>query len=172
MYNGVILAVKGLSLSVPAGGCIALLGGNGVGKSTTLKAISGLIRSEDGAVSGGEILCDGQPIHHLSPDMLVRRGIAHVMEGRRPLAHLTVEQNLVAGGSILSSRRDLATMLDSVYETVPRLRILRNRVAGYLSGGEQQLMVIARAMMSKPRLMLLDEPSLGLAPMMVEEVYG
>lgn len=171
MYNGVVLAIKGVSLVVPSGGCVALLGGNGVGKSTTLKSISGILRSEDGRVTGGRIAFDGRDIQAMEADQVVRLGICHVLEGRRPLGHLTVEQNLIAGGATLASGRQLRQQLQEVYAAVPRLAELRTRTSGYLSGGEQQLMVIGRAMMARPKLVLLDEPSLGLAPKMIEEVY-
>jgi branched-chain amino acid transport system ATP-binding protein len=171
MYQGVVLAIKGVSLFVPKRGCVALLGANGVGKSTILKSVSGLLRSEEGRVTGGRILFEGQEIDGTDADRIVRLGIAHVLEGRRPLEHLTVEQNLIAGGATLSSSRQVRDRLDEVCSIVPRLRDLRTRTSGYLSGGEQQLMVIGRALMAKPRLMLLDEPSLGLAPKMIEEIY-
>jgi len=171
MYDGVVLAIKGVTLDVPAGGCVALLGGNGVGKSTTLKSISGIIRSDDGAVTAGSIAFDGRPIEALEADAVTRLGLSHVLEGRRPLAHLSVEQNLIVGGAILDSGKEVRARLGEIYAMVPRLRDLRGRTAGYLSGGEQQLMVIARALMAKPKLMLLDEPSLGLAPQMIDEVY-
>jgi branched-chain amino acid transport system ATP-binding protein len=172
MYKGVILAVKGITMTIPAGTCVALLGANGVGKSTTLKCISGIIRSDDGAVTGGTITFEDTRIDGLEADEIVRKGLSHVLEGRRPLPHLTVEQNLIAGGSRLGGRQAVNRRLDEVFETIPKLSELRKRIAGYLSGGEQQLMVIGRGLMSCPRLMLLDEPSLGLAPRMIEEVYG
>lgn len=172
MYKGVILALKGVTMNLSAGHCVALLGANGVGKSTTLKSISGIIKSEDGAVTGGTIRMLGKRIDTLQPDEIVRRGIVHVMEGRRPLAHLTVDQNLIAGGSNVGSAVELRRRLDEIYTMIPRLGSLRSRVAGYLSGGEQQLMVIGRGLMPRPRLMLIDEPSLGLAPKMIQEVYG
>jgi branched-chain amino acid transport system ATP-binding protein len=171
MYQGVVLAIKGVSLVVPKGGCVALLGANGVGKSTVLKSVSGLLRSEEGRVTGGRIVFEGQSIEEMEADRIVRLGISHVLEGRRPLEHLTVEQNLIAGGATLSNGRALRDRLKEVYSVVPRLGDLRTRTAGYLSGGEQQLMVIGRALMASPKLMLLDEPSLGLAPKMIEEIY-
>ncbi len=171
MYNGVILAVKGISLAVRPGGCTALLGGNGAGKSTTLKAISGILLADNGEVTSGEIVFDGERISGSPADKVVRRGIAHVMEGRRPLSHLTVEQNLVAGGAPLKSSAELRQRMDYIYTTIPRLADLKGRTAGYLSGGEQQMMVIGRGLMSKPKLMLLDEPSLGLAPKITEDIF-
>ena len=171
MYKRVILAIKGITMKVPAGKCVAVLGANGVGKSTTLKCISGIIRSDDGAVTGGTISFDGIRIDGREADEMVRTGISHVMEGRRPLPHLTVEQNLIAGATRLPGKRAMRQRLAEVYEIVPRLTALRGRVAGYMSGGEQQLMVIGRGLMSRPRLMLIDEPSLGLAPLMIAEVY-
>lgn len=172
MYNGIVLAVRGINLSVKAGGCSALLGGNGAGKSTTLKAVSGILLADNGEVSSGEIVFNGEKINGKPGDEIVRRGISHVMEGRRPLAHLSVEQNLIVGGAILKSGAELRERLAFIFETIPRLADLRKRTAGYLSGGEQQMMVIARGLMSKPKLMLLDEPSLGLAPKMTEEIFA
>jgi len=172
MYKGVILALKGVAMNVGAGSCVVLLGANGVGKSTTLKSVSGIIKSDDGAVTGGTISLFGERIDTLQPDEIVRRGLVHVMEGRRPLEHLTVEQNLIAGGSLAPTRAELKLRMDEVYATIPRLAPLRGRTAGYLSGGEQQMMVIGRGLMAKPKLMLIDEPSLGLAPKMTLEVYG
>ena len=170
LYSGVILAVKGITLQVPAGRCVTLLGANGAGKSTTLKAISNLVRTEDGRVSAGAIRLEGVDITGGDPVTVVRRGLIHVMEGRKVLRHMTVEQNLVVGGH--SGRSGEAkTLLDEVYARIPRLAALRQRTAGYLSGGEQQMLVIGRALMAKPRLVMIDEPSLGLAPLMVEEVY-
>lgn len=172
MYKGVILAIKGVTLVVPRGACVALLGANGVGKSTTLKSISGIIKTDDGSVTGGEVMFNRERVDLLEADQVVKRGVSHVMEGRRPLPHLTVEQNLIVGASRLPSRVAVNRRLHEVYEFIPRLSELRNRVAGYLSGGEQQLMVIGRGLMNCPQLMLLDEPSLGLAPRMIEEVYA
>jgi len=171
VYSDVILAVKGISLTVPTGSCVVLLGGNGAGKSTTLKAVSNIIRTEDGRVTSGSIEFDGERIDNAEPAGVVKRGLVHIMEGRRVLRHLTVDQNLVVGGHMLSSGGELRQLLDEVYERIPRLAQLRTRTAGYLSGGEQQMLVIGRAMMSKPRLVMIDEPSLGLAPLIVEEVF-
>jgi len=172
LYAEVILALKGVSMQIPEGGCVALLGANGAGKSTTLKAISGVIDSEDGRVSGGVITFDGRPIQGHDPATVVRGGLVHVMEGRRVLQHMTVEQNLIIGGHMFPSAQSMHRAMDSVYDAIPRLAELRKRTAGYLSGGEQQMLVIGRAIMAEPKLMLIDEPSLGLAPRMVEEVYA
>jgi branched-chain amino acid transport system ATP-binding protein len=171
IYSDVILAVKGITARVPAGQCVALLGANGAGKSTTLKAVSNLIRTEDGRVTAGKIVFEGADITGANPASVVRRGLVHVMEGRKILRHMTVEQNLVVGGHLIDSHA-AQHMLDEVYGRIQRLAALRHRTAGYLSGGEQQMLVIARAMMAKPRLIMIDEPSLGLAPLMVEEVYA
>ncbi len=172
LYAEVILALKGVSMQIPEGGCVALLGANGAGKSTTLKAISGVIDSEDGRVSGGAITFDGRPIHGHDPSTVVRSGLVHVMEGRRVLQHMTVEQNLIIGGHMFPSAQAMRRAMDSVYQAIPRLAELRKRTAGYLSGGEQQMLVIGRAIMAEPKLMLIDEPSLGLAPRMVEDVFA
>jgi branched-chain amino acid transport system ATP-binding protein len=168
VYDEVILVLRGLSLTVPAGEIVALLGANGAGKSTTLKAIAGLLPTEQGAVTDGTIRFDGDDITRMDAADRVRRGLALVMEGRRVFEHLTVHENLVAGGYTRGARADF----DRVYTFLPRLAALRGRVAGYLSGGEQQMLAIGRALMSDPRLLLLDEPSLGLAPMLVDEVFG
>lgn len=170
IYSDVILAVKGISAQVPKGSCVTLLGANGAGKSTTLKAISNLIVSEDGRVSSGSIAFDGEAVQGRDPESIVRRGLIHVMEGRQVLRHMTVEQNLVVGGHMAGGRA-ARERLDEVYGRVGRLAALKDRTAGYLSGGEQQLLVIGRAMMAEPAMMMIDEPSLGLAPLMVEEVY-
>src|SRR5690606_6253158 len=172
VYSDVILAVKGISLQVPAGRCVVLLGGNGAGKSTTLKSISNVIRTEDGRVTSGSIEFEGTRIDNADPASIVRRGLVHIMEGRRVLRHLTVDQNLLVGGHMLASGTELREQLDEVYERIPRLAQLRSRTVGYLSGGEQQMLVVGRAMMAKPKLIMIDEPSLGLAPLMVEEVFG
>ncbi|WP_291114700.1 ABC transporter ATP-binding protein [Hydrogenophaga sp.] len=171
LYSDVILAVKGISAQVPTGQCVTLLGANGAGKSTTLKAISNLIKTEDGRVTAGTIRFDGADITGGNPAEQVRRGLVHVMEGRKVLRHMTVEQNLVVGGH-MGPGRDARELLDEVYGRIQRLAALRHRTAGYLSGGEQQLLVIGRALMARPKLVMIDEPSLGLAPLMVEEVYG
>ncbi|HEX5594470.1 MAG TPA: ABC transporter ATP-binding protein [Micromonosporaceae bacterium] len=167
IYDQVILVLRGLSLAVPSGQIVALLGSNGAGKSTTLKAVAGLLPTEHGEVTDGTVRLDGVDITRVDAAQRVRRGIALVMEGRRVFEHLTVHENLVAGGYTRGSRADF----DRVYEFLPRLAALRSRVAGYLSGGEQQMLAIGRALMSHPRLLMLDEPSLGLAPRMVDEVF-
>jgi branched-chain amino acid transport system ATP-binding protein len=172
LYSEVILALKGITFSVPAGRCVAILGGNGAGKSTTLKAVSGVIQSEDGAVTAGSITFNGERIDGRDAAQIVRRGLVHVMEGRRILRHLTVEQNLIVGGHLAPSAGELRRRLEHIYSVIPRLTGLRNRTAGYLSGGEQQMLVIARAMMALPKMVLIDEPSLGLAPMMVQDVFA
>lgn len=172
LYSDVILAVKGVTLSVPQGRCVALLGANGAGKSTTLKSISNVLMTEDGKVTVGSIAFQGERIEGRDPADIVRRGIVHVMEGRRVLRHLTVEQNLIAGGHMESSGQALRRRLEEVYDRIGRLAALKTRTTGYLSGGEQQMVVIARAMMAKPKLIMIDEPSLGLAPMMIEEVFN
>lgn len=172
LYSDVILAVKGISLNVAKGNCVALLGANGAGKSTTLKAISGLLCADDGRVSAGSIQVAGQETTDAEPGQIVRRGVMHVAEGRQVLRHLTVDQNLVVGGHMLPSGTALRRRLDEVYGLIGRLGALRHRTAGYLSGGEQQLLVIGRALMANPQLVMIDEPSLGLAPMMVDEVYA
>ena len=172
LYADVILALKGVSLQVAPGGCVALLGANGAGKSTTLKAISGVIDSDDGRVSGGSISFEGRAIRGHDTASIVRGGLVHVMEGRRVLPHMTVEQNLIIGGHMFPRAAQMRQALDGVYQAIPRLAELRTRTAGYLSGGEQQMLVIGRAIMAEPKLMLIDEPSLGLAPRMIEEVFA
>ncbi|MEJ3742743.1 ABC transporter ATP-binding protein [Actinomycetes bacterium KLBMP 9797] len=167
IYDQVILVLRGLSLAVPAGQIIALLGSNGAGKSTTLKAIAGLLPTEHGEITDGTIRVGSLDITGMDAAARVRHGIALVMEGRRVFEHLTVHENLVAGGYTRGPKADYAR----VYEFLPGLAALRSRVAGYLSGGEQQMLAIGRALMSDPRLLLLDEPSLGLAPRLVDEVF-
>jgi branched-chain amino acid transport system ATP-binding protein len=173
IYNHVILVLKGVSLSVPKGGITALLGGNGAGKTTTLKAISNLLHSERGEVTKGSILYQGERVQHLNPADLVKRGVIQVMEGRHCFAHLTVEENLLTGAY---TRRDgraaIEADLELVYSYFPRLKERRKSQAGYTSGGEQQMTAIGRALMSKPQMILLDEPSMGLAPQLVEEIYA
>ena len=172
IYNHVILVLKGVSLSVPKGGITALLGGNGAGKTTTLKAISNLLRSERGEVTKGTILYRGQPVAELDPAELVRKGVVQVMEGRRCFEHLTVEENLLAGAyTRTDGRAAVKADLEMVYSYFPRLKDRRRSQAGYTSGGEQQMLSIGRALMSRPETVLLDEPSMGLAPQLVEEIF-
>jgi branched-chain amino acid transport system ATP-binding protein len=171
VYDRVILVLKGISLSVREGGITTLLGANGAGKTTTLKAISGVLRSERGEVTKGAIELDGQRIDRLPPHEIVRRGVVQVFEGRRVFEHLTTEENLIAGAHVQTNRQRVADGIERVYEYFPRLAERKRVRAGYLSGGEQQMLVIGRALMSGPRVMLLDEPSLGLAPMLVEEIF-
>jgi branched-chain amino acid transport system ATP-binding protein len=171
IYDGVILVLKGVSLQVRDGGITTLLGANGAGKTTTLKAISGLLRTERGEVTKGSIELGGERIDRLRPYEMVQRGVVQVFEGRRVFEHLTTEENLIAGAHIQSDRERVASGIERVYEYFPRLKERRSIQAGYLSGGEQQMLVIGRALMSSPRVMLLDEPSLGLAPMLVEEIF-
>jgi branched-chain amino acid transport system ATP-binding protein len=172
VYDGAILAVRGLSLQVDEGTVVALLGSNGAGKTTTLKAISSLIRAESGEVTRGRIAYRGRDVTHADPADLVRSGLAHVLEGRRCFPHLSVEENIVMGDSATRRRRtELKAEIERMYTLFPRLRELRQRTAGYLSGGEQQMLAIARALMTRPRLVLLDEPSMGLAPQIVEEIF-
>ncbi len=170
VYSDVILVLRGVSLEVGNGQIVALLGANGAGKTTTLKAISGLLRTELGQVTRGSIELDGAHIDRLGPEDIVERGIVQVLEGRRLFAHLTAEENLITG-ALARSNGNTKTDLEMVYDYFPRLRELRGRVSGYLSGGEQQMVVIGRALMAHPKLMLLDEPSLGLAPLIVEEIF-
>ncbi len=172
IYDHVILVLKGVSLVVPEGGVIALLGANGAGKTTTLKVISNLLRAERGEVTKGGIEYRGEPVEKLSPDELVRRGVIQVMEGRRCFEHLTVEENLLTGTYTRSDgRAAIARDLELVYSYFPRLKERRSAGAGYVSGGEQQMTAIGRALMARPRLILLDEPSMGLAPQLVEEIF-
>ena len=171
IYDHVILVLKGVSLTVPEGGIVALLGANGAGKSTTLKAISGLLRTERGEVTKGSIELRGRPIQHRDPSEVVQQGVVQVMEGRHVFEHLTVEENLLTGGYTQRSAEALKRDLDLVYTYFPRLTQRRTTKAGYISGGEQQMLAIGRALMARPRLMLLDEPSMGLAPMLVAEIF-
>ena len=171
LYHEVILALKGVSLEVPAGGVVALLGANGAGKSTTLKAISGLLRHENGKVAEGSIEFLGERIDRKSAEEIARMGIIQVIEGRRVFEHLTVEQNLKVGGHLGGNGAKIQNGLEAVYHYFPRLRERRNVVAGFLSGGEQQMTVIGRALMTGPKLLLLDEPSMGLAPLLIKEIF-
>jgi branched-chain amino acid transport system ATP-binding protein len=172
IYDHVILVLKGVSLTVPQGGIVAILGANGAGKTTTLKAISNLLHSERGEVTKGSIEFDGGRIDRLSPNELVRRGCIQVMEGRHCFGHLSIEENLLTGAF---TRRDgraaIRDDLEMIYNYFPRLKQRRHSMAGYTSGGEQQMCAIGRAMMSRPKMILLDEPSMGLAPQVVDEIF-
>ncbi|HEY6024918.1 MAG TPA: ABC transporter ATP-binding protein [Pseudolabrys sp.] len=173
IYDHVILVLKGVSLEVPRGGIVALLGANGAGKTTTLKAISNLLHAERGDVTKGSIIFEGDEVQDLSPNELVRRGCIQVMEGRHCFGHLTIEENLLTGAF---TRRDgkaaIRHDMDLVYSYFPKLSERKNSLAGYTSGGEQQMCAIGRALMSRPKMILLDEPSMGLAPQIVEEIFG
>jgi branched-chain amino acid transport system ATP-binding protein len=171
MYEGVILVLKGVSVNVREGGITTLLGANGAGKTTTLKAISGVLRSERGEVTKGSVEFDGQRIDGLAPHQIVKRGLVQVFEGRRVFEHLTTEENLRVGAHLRGNGANLRRGLDAVYHYFPRLQDRRDVEAGYLSGGEQQMTVIGRALMAQPRVMLLDEPSMGLAPMLIKEIF-
>jgi branched-chain amino acid transport system ATP-binding protein len=172
IYNHVILVLKGVSLAVPEGGVVALLGANGAGKSTTLKMISGLLRAERGQVTKGSVSYRGERIDGRTPNELVRLGVIQVMEGRHCFAHLTVEENLMTGAFIHGGKtRQIADDLEKVYHYFPCLKERRTSQAGYASGGEQQMVAIGRALMSRPNTILLDEPSMGLAPQLVEEIF-
>ena len=183
IYNRVILVLKGVSLTVPRAGIVALLGANGAGKTTTLRAVSNLLRGERGEVTKGSIVYDGQQIERLTPYDLVRRGVVQVMEGRRCFAHLSIEENLLTGAYTGSTRGAFRAsksarhgtnteLLDRVYHYFPRLKHRRTSLAGYTSGGEQQMCAIGRALMARPSMILLDEPSMGLAPQVVAEIFG
>lgn len=173
IYNHVILVLKGVSLSVPKGGITALLGGNGAGKTTTLKAISGLLASERGEVTKGSIKYRGDAIQHTDPAETVKRGVVQVMEGRHCFEHLTIEENLLTGAYTRTDGKGAtAADLEMVYNYFPRLRERRKSQAGYTSGGEQQMCAIGRALMSRPETILLDEPSMGLAPQLVEQIFS
>jgi len=172
IYNHVILVLKGVSLQVREGAIVAILGGNGAGKTTTLRAISNLLAGERGAVTKGSIELRGERIENLTPADLVQRGVVQVMEGRHCFAHLTIEENLLTGGYTRKSRAEVATNLEKVYAYFPRLKTRRISQAAYTSGGEQQMCAIGRALMASPSIVLLDEPSMGLAPQIVEEVFG
>lgn len=169
-YAGVILVLRGVSLEIPEGTIVSLLGSNGAGKTTTLKAISGLLRTELGEVTAGGIEYEGRRIDRLDPERIAKLGIIQVMENRQVLEHLTIEENLRLGGYIWKNN-SVRKGLDMVYDYFPRLKVLRNATSGYLSGGEQQMVVMGRAMMAHPKIMLLDEPSMGLAPLIVDEIF-
>lgn len=171
MYLGAIMVLRGISLEVNEGQIVALLGANGAGKTTTLKAISGLLKTEEGRITAGTITYDGHHIENLSPDVVSKLGILQVQEGRRIFEHLSVEQNLMAGAHARTDRAAVTRDLDMVYEMFPKLELLKNSTSGYVSGGERQMLVMGRALMGKPKMLLLDEPSLGLAPLLVREIF-
>jgi len=171
VYMNVIQVLRGVSLEVDDGKIVALLGANGAGKTTTLKAISGLLKTEEGEVTDGSIDFDGQRIDRYGPEDIAAMGISQVMEGRRVLEHLSVEENLLVGAYRRKDRAGVKRDMEVVFDYFPRVKDLRRRTSGYLSGGEQQMLVIGRALMARPKLMLLDEPSLGLAPLLVQEIY-
>jgi branched-chain amino acid transport system ATP-binding protein len=170
VYSDVILVLRGVSLEVPAGKIVTLLGPNGAGKSTTLKAISGLLKTEDGEVTGGSVSFDGENIQNIDPEQIVRKGIFQVMEGRRIIADMTVIENLKLG-AYTRKRANIDESIQRVFHYFPRLQE-RTGLAGYLSGGEQQMLAIGRALMAEPKMVLLDEPSMGLSPLLVQEVFG
>ena len=172
IYNHVILVLKGVSLQVPEQGIVAILGGNGAGKTTTLRAISNLLKGERGDVTKGSIELRGERIENLTPADLVNRGVVQVMEGRHCFAHLTIEENLMTGSYTRKDKGEIAANLEKVYTYFPRLKTRRTSQAAYTSGGEQQMCAIGRALMTNPSVMLLDEPSMGLAPQIVEEVFN
>jgi len=171
VYMNVIQVLRGVSLTVADGQIVTLLGANGGGKTTTLKAISGMLKTEEGEVTDGSIEFDGQRIDRLGPEHIAVMGISQAMEGRRVLEHLSVEENLLVGAYRRKDRRGVKQDLEIVFNYFPAIVRLRRRMSGYLSGGEQQMLVIGRALMARPKLMLMDEPSLGLAPILVEEIY-
>jgi branched-chain amino acid transport system ATP-binding protein len=171
MYQEIILVLKGVSIEIPRGTIVALLGANGAGKSTTLKSISGLLKHEDGEVTDGSIEFMGEKIHTLPPEEIARRGIIQVIEGRKVFEHLTVEENLRVGAHLRGRGSATKERLEMVYHYFPRLVERRHVLAGYISGGEQQMTVIGRALMAQPKLMLLDEPSMGLAPLLIKEIF-
>lgn len=172
IYSDVILVLRGISLRVEPGQIVAVLGANGAGKTTTLKAISGLLHAEQGRVTRGSIEFEGERIDKLPPNQIVQRGIVQVLEGRRLFGHLTVEENLRVGALARRSHQTSEEQdLEQVYQYFPRLKDLRRQTSGYLSGGEQQMLVIGRSLMARPRLLLLDEPSIGLAPLLVQEIF-
>lgn len=171
VYSKIILALKGMSLHVPEGKIVALLGSNGAGKSTTLKAISGLLSGDGGLITDGTIEFQGKKINGITPDVLVKNGIFLSIEGRRVFKDLTVEENLIAGAYTRKDRSNIKGDIEKIYGYFPKLRALAPRKAGFLSGGEQQMLAIGRGIMAKPKLLLLDEPSLGIAPLLVKEIF-
>ncbi len=171
-YHEVILVLKGVSIEIPRGGIVALLGANGAGKSTTLKSTSGLLKHEDGEVTDGNIEFEGVRIDKKSAEEISKLGIVHVIEGRRVFEHLTVEENIKVGGHRRKKGTSLKRDIEKVYHYFPRLKEKRNELAGFISGGEQQMTVVGRALMTHPKLMLLDEPSMGLAPMLIHEIFN
>jgi branched-chain amino acid transport system ATP-binding protein len=171
VYMNVIQVLRGVSLTVADGQIVALLGANGGGKTTTLKAISGMLKTEEGEVTVGSIEFDGKRLDRLGPENIAVLGISQAMEGRRVLEHLSVEENLLVGAYCRKDRREVKQDMEMVFDYFPAVKRLRRRMSGYLSGGEQQMLVIGRALMARPKLMLLDEPSLGLAPLLVREIY-
>ena len=171
IYNHVILVLKGVSLTVPEGNIVAILGGNGAGKTTTLRAVSNLLQGERGEVTKGSIELRGERIENLSPSELVQRGVVQVMEGRHCFAHLTIEENLLTGSYTRKDKGEISRNLEKVYTYFPRLKTRRTSQAAYTSGGEQQMCAIGRALMANPSMVLLDEPSMGLAPQIVQEVF-
>ena len=171
VYSGVVLALNEVSMVVPEGNIVALIGSNGSGKSTTLKSISGVLATEDGKVTEGTIMLDGKRIDRLVPEQIARIGICHVLQGRSVFAQLTTEENLLMGAYLRKDRQKIKEDLYRVYHYFPVLETLRQQKSGYLSGGEQQMLVISRAFMARPKIMLLDEPSLGLAPKLISSIY-
>jgi branched-chain amino acid transport system ATP-binding protein len=171
IYGGVIQVLRSVNLEVPQGNVVVLLGSNGAGKTTTLRAVSGLLRADLGAVTAGEIRLDGADITNADPVDIFRRGVVQVLEGRKVLEHLTVEQNLQIGAHLRSDRRAVRADMERAFDYFPKLPGLLKRTAGYLSGGEMQMLLIARALLARPKVLLLDEPSMGLAPMLVEQLF-
>jgi len=171
VYNGVVLALNNVSMLIPEGSIVALIGSNGSGKSTTLKSLSGVLATEYGKVTEGTIEFDGRRIDRLNPEQIARMGICHVLQGRSIFAQLTTEQNLLMGAYLRRDRHRIAEDMDQVYQYFPRLKTLQQQKSGYLSGGEQQMLVIGRAFMARPKIILLDEPSLGMAPKLISNIY-
>lgn len=172
VYNGVVLALNDVSMVIPEGSIVALIGSNGSGKSTTLKSMSGVLATEYGKVTEGTIKLYGRRIDRLNPEQIARMGICHVLQGRSVFTQLTTEQNLIMGAYLRRDRQNIAKDIDRVYQYFPGLKILRRQKSGYLSGGEQQMLVIGRAFMARPKIILLDEPSLGLAPKLIIDIYN